>query len=345
MTSNHESKKLTLRRLATFIAAIGVLVMSSGVALMVSAGPANAAVTQVGVCHAQSSDSNPYTFIVVDNDSTQLQAHLAHQAEPNKTWKNAGTYEGVLHAAGDPKPDFVGVDITSEDCDGDVEVPPTEATADVDFIDPSCANENLADFEAIGSNVTFEITDGSKAPGAEIEVTATANEGSEFEDESTKQVFTHTFGPALNLDGPPCKIVEGPVVATASVDFVDPTCANGNTASYQGSGDNVSFAITSGSEAAGADIKVTATADEGKTFADESTTKDFTHTFGAAEDPCGDVAGPTETPVATPTVVHSGLVTPDMRGEQGLALLVTGMVLLVLAGGLSLVRPTGQARS
>jgi len=46
-----------------------------------------------------------------------------------------------------------------------------------------------------------------------------------------------------------------------------------------------------------------------------------------------------ETAAVTPTVVHAGLgslSTKDMRGEQGLALMVSGMVMLAAAGGLGL---------
>ena len=45
------------------------------------------------------------------------------------------------------------------------------------------------------------------------------------------------------------------------------------------------------------------------------------------------------TAAVTPTVVHAGLSgasVEDMRGEQGLALMVAGMVMLVAAGGLRL---------
>lgn len=345
MSSSRTTNTFTLRRFATFLAAIAALVMSSGVAMMVAAGPAHAAVNKIGVCHATSSDTNPYNFILVDDDSTKLEAHLAHKNTPNKTWNNAGTFEGVQHAAGAAKPDIIGANVTAADCDGDLEVPPTEATADVDFIDPTCANQNLADYEAVGSNVTFEITDGSKTPGSHIEVTATANEGSEFNDESTTMVFKHDYPEAVDLEAPPC-VPAGPQIATASVDFVDPTCANQNEASFQGTGEDATFAVTDGSQTPGSAIEVTATANEGFTFDGESTTKVFTHTFGDAVDlnavPCVDVAGPIATPdeVATPTVVHSGLVTPDSGGNQGLAVLVTGMIMMVLAGGLGLVRPT-----
>lgn len=287
MTSNQAPKKLTLRRLATFIAAIGVLVMSSGVALMVSAGPASAA-NKVGICHATSSDTNPYVFILVDDDSAKLKGHLKHLTAPNKTWKDAGTFEGVPHAAGAPKRDFIGSftddqnvfhlydgNITAASCDDELVVQPDEAVADVEFTDPTCANQNEASYDTTGANVSFAITSGSNTPGVEVEVTATADEGSEFEGGGTTQVFTHLYTAALNLEGAPCVIVEPPVEEPPVV--------------------------------------------------------------------APPVVAP---PAATPTVVRSGLITtPDLRGEQGVALLATGMVLLVLAGGLSLVRPTRQARS
>ncbi|MCW2787311.1 MAG: hypothetical protein JWP74_3828 [Marmoricola sp.] len=449
-------KKIGLRRLATCMAALGVLVMSSGIALMVSASPATAA-NKVGICHATSSDSNPYVFISVDDDSVKLQGHLAHKLHPNKTWKSAGTFHGVPHAAGDPKPDLIGSftddqgvfhlydgNITAASCEGAVAV--TEATADVDFTEPSCANRNQPSFDTTGShvsfaitsgsntpattivvtatadpgvtfadgtttevfthtygpavdlnaapcatadataavvfidptcanlndasftttgaNVTFAITSGSEAPGADIQVTATAALGHTFGDLATKKVFSHHFGDALNLAGPPCVVVGPPAPnadSTASVHFVDPTCDNLNDASFTTSGDHVSFAVTSGSAAPGADIEVTATADAGHTFANLTTSRIFSHHFGDAVNlngaACSAVTPPSsEPPVVsvpsitpvTPTVVEAGLVgplTPDLRGEQGLVLLVAGMVLMVLSGALSLVRTTRRVRS
>ena len=49
----------------------------------------------------------------------------------------------------------------------------------------------------------------------------------------------------------------------------------------------------------------------------------------------------------TPTVVEAGLsgTTQDLRGEQGLALMVAGMVMLVGAGGLGLRVRSAAARS
>jgi len=354
---NDKPRRQGRRRAATILAAMGVLVLSSGAALFASAGGAQAAQghTPVNVCHATNSDSHPYDFITVDADSTQLTAHLAHRNSPNKTWKTAGTFNNVQHAAGAPKPDLIasytdgkGVfhqldgDITAASCVDNSTVL-DEATADVDFEDPSCANGGVADFDATGSNVTFAITSGSKTPDTDIEVTATADQGSEFAGGGTTQVFTHHYGPAVDPNAPPCVVVSPPDVATADVTFTDPTCSNLNDASYNPTGQHVTFAVTDGSAAAGQDIEVTATADQGAEFDGGATTKVFTHHFTDAVDldasPCVDVSTPSNptTPVITPTLVHAGLVSDvqdNMRGTQGLVLMGLGTLMLALAGGL-----------
>ena len=83
-------------------------------------------------------------FISVDDDSVKFQGHLAHRNNPNKTWKNAGVFNGMPHAAGAAKPDLIGSytddqgvfhvadgNITAASCEAAVVV--VEATADVDF--------------------------------------------------------------------------------------------------------------------------------------------------------------------------------------------------------------------
>jgi hypothetical protein len=293
MGNNKASKRLTARRAATFLAAAGALVMSSGVALMVAATPANAGPEQhvpVGVCHATSSDTNPYVFIVVDDDSAKLKGHLKHRDDPNKHWKTDGTYElGGDHSAGDLKRDYiasyVGSDgvahaldgnITAESCDskGDVEVPP--AVADVDFNDPTCDLPDSGSIDTTGDHVSFS-ADPDKASysiGDSVTVTATADEGYSF-DEGDQTVWDHTF---VASDAPCGEEVVPPVV---SPPVVSPPKKKDKT---------------------------------------ESTT-------------------------VTPTVVHAGLAgvtAEDMRGEQGLALVFSGMLMLVAAGGLGL-RMRGSA--
>src|SRR5690349_20960993 len=182
-----------MRRLATFTAALGMLVMSSGAALMLTATPANAA-NKVGICHATSSDSNPYVFISVDDDSVKLKGHLQHREDPNKKWKTDGTFEGVDHEDGDAKPDLIGSftddqgvfheydgEITAESCDGDAEVEP--AVADVEFVDPDCDNDNIASYSPEGEHVTFSL-EGTVGANQVVTVTATADEGYSFDDDS-----------------------------------------------------------------------------------------------------------------------------------------------------------------
>lgn len=90
----------------------GIAVSTLGLAFValpfaVSASAAPQQHTPVGVCHATSSDTNPYVWITVDDDSVKLQGHLAHRTDPNKTWKSAGTWNGVDHVDGTPKADFI----------------------------------------------------------------------------------------------------------------------------------------------------------------------------------------------------------------------------------------------
>jgi len=72
----------------------------------------------VGVCHATSSDTNPYVWIVVDKDSVKYEGHLAHRNDPNKRWKSDGEWDGLVHFANDPKRDYIeGLDnITEAGC-------------------------------------------------------------------------------------------------------------------------------------------------------------------------------------------------------------------------------------
>lgn len=273
-------KKVTARRTATVLAGLGMLVMSSGIALMVTVSPAAAAV-KVNVCHATSSDTNPYVFLQVDDDSTQLQAHLMHRSNPNKKWKSAGVFLGVAHVKGDPKPDLIG-----------------------------SYTDSAGVFHQLDGNITSETCAG--------------------------------------------QVVE--VLTTATVTFTDPTCANENTASYSTTGPYATFEVTSGTVAPGQAVTVTATVKDGYVFANDAQSLVFTHTFAAAQD-CSTVSPPTVTPpavsppkatpettVATPKVVHAGLVsaaTQRFGGQDGLALLVAGMIIMVIAAGLGTVRPDG----
>ena len=269
---NTNSSRPRMRRIATLMAALGALTVSSGIALLVTAPAANAA-TPVNICHATSSDSNPYTFITVDDDSAKFAGHLAHRNDPNKRWKSDGTFNGVPHVKNQPKPDIIG-----------------------DYVGPN------------GPVVLDGVVNAARCNG-DIEV--------EVPDEPTN----------------------------ASVTFTDPSCANDNTASYDTEGEHATFDLD-GTVAPGESVTVTATVDDGFTFPDEAQALEFSHKFAAAE-VCTAVTPPEEPEppvVATPTVVHAGLIgTPvsvsDMHTEQGIALLAAGLLLMVAAGGMA--RPRG----
>lgn len=99
----------TMRTRVGVVVAGALTVLGTGLVLAPLAATAAAAAkhTPVGVCHATSSDSNPYEWIVVDADSTRLRGHLMHRDDPNKHWKSAGTWNGMAHVAGDLKRDYI----------------------------------------------------------------------------------------------------------------------------------------------------------------------------------------------------------------------------------------------
>jgi len=136
------------------------------------------------------------------------------------------------------------------------------------------------------------------------------------------------------------------ITIAVDVVFTDPSCDNDNVASYEVTGDTDNATVEeSTAPEPGAEVTVTATANEGYAFAGGLPTYSETHTFGDAADcsvtpptPTPSVEPPVvEPPQVTPTVVHAGLVgTPDNnRTEQGIALLASGLLLMVAAGGLA----------
>ena len=75
------------------------------------------------------------------------------------------------------------------------------------------------------------------------------------------------------------------------------------------------------------------------TFAEEETDCTVTEPPGEEEPPV--VEPPAEETVATPTVVHAGLPTvQNGHTQQGLALLLAGMIVTVMAACLVLVLPS-----
>lgn len=295
------------RRFAAALAVLGVLTLSSGAALMAAAAPAQAAPAApaapakpdlhlgVKVCHANAgnSDADPYDYEVVSIvDSIIHSAFHRTGGLGQKTWSSDGTWNGTWHDAGDPRPDYVyplDPNFTEAWCEAETFAP---VEADVTWIEPTCRNGNEAGYETSGEHVTWSVASGSADPGASIELTATADDGYRFADDQGSQTFEHTFDEAED-----CTEYD----ATAEITWVEPDCENQNTAGFTPTGDAfVTYAVTDGTIGPGQTVTVTATADEGHAFANESTTKVFEHTFDPAEI-CDIVLPPDEVTPGAPT--------------------------------------------
>lgn len=149
-----------------------------------------------------------------------------------------------------------------------------DAAAAVEVTQPTCENENTPSFQASGSHVTWEVLEQDLTPGGHVTVKFTAEAGHEFPDHKKTRTITKDFDEAED-----CTQYD----ATADIAWTEPECENQNTAAYTPTGNHVSFAITSGSVAPGESVEITATADEGHAFANESKTKVFTHHFDEEE--------------------------------------------------------------
>jgi hypothetical protein len=354
MGNKNAQGRLSARRVATFLAALGVLVMSSGAALMVTAGSANATPEpKILVCKYVSTpgDSelkggkNPIEVSLNTLKNVVSDAWLANPTFP-KAWVDAqGQAGGGSVAIG-----YADEDLGISDCPGYGEQEDAlDATASVTVTNPTCANENTPSYQVSGDHVSWDVLSEDVTPNGSVTVKFTANAQHAFADESTEKTITKNFGPAE--EG--CGEVSAPL--TPSVSFTDPTCtaAGGFTGTNT---DKVSYAVTSGSVAPGADVVVTATAKGNNKLTGQTA---FPHKFATVPANCTTVSTPqvessvvvsppkAKTPKAkahtsaatvTPTVVEAGLSTsaPDLRGEQGLALMFAGMVMLLAAGGLGL---------
>jgi hypothetical protein len=343
---NKTSKPTAVRRVATGLAVLGALVLSSGVALMATATPASATDNNqsVVVCKYVSTPGGTLDHVIIPSASSLpdgFNGQFPYEWTDAQGQSSFGSI-AIRYAADGEQ----GKDVDPAEC--------YAGAGDISYTEPTCQSPTTVDFAVADVRHATITYTGDKVPGGTITVTATAISPFKFADGSTTKVYpAHTFDAALDPNAPPCTVVDGPQVATASVSFQDPTCTNGNVAKYTTTGENVS--VDHPTAAPGATVTVTATADEDAAFADESSQKVFgPHTFPAAETGCDTttIVSPPKTPVVsppkahtpkaatvTPTVVHAGLSsvsTQDLRGEQGLALMVAGMAMLVAAGGLGL---------
>lgn len=269
MGNKLKNKRISARRAATFLAALGVLVLSSGVALMVTATPANAAADKVTFCHSTGSNSNPWVLESTDANSFYHGHVLAqHTADiyPDVTI-TVGNKDVHVAAQGDQA-------VLANGCKP-VVPQPAVATASATPIQPTCANL-AGGYTTQVSNATFTSTPAA-IPGATVHLTATATGNAQFSGGGTQLDVPVT----LNAAPTNC----GSTVSTPQVNSVSPPKA--------------------------------------PAVKHHATTK----------------------ATVTPTVVHAGLASTtvqDVRGEQGLALMVAGMVMLVGAGGLRVRAGSGS---
>jgi hypothetical protein len=214
----------------------------------------------------------------------------------------------------------------------------SDAKADLTWTEPSCENENTVGYTKVEDEfVESWETSGTWEPGGAVTVTATAVDGHLFAGDpaSPTKVFTHTF------DGPEvgCTVVDAPVLPEPPA-FVEPTCTT-DPAVQLPDITGIEY-VTTGDLVAGGTVEVDATATAGYVIPEGETTH-WQYTF-LVPTGCTIVSPPeepaTEAETVTPTVVHAGLAGTETsaRTEQGLALLLTGLLMMAGAGGLVVVK-------
>lgn len=366
------NRRISARRIAAVLAALGALVMSSGIALMVTATPASADAgtndpdyweTLPGEqCYKIDSGSDSGGFEMPDEPEGRDWSKLiikkgsGNIGEENQVFDDPVAGQTYTWQGYDSKQDggWSHLILCSVP---EPEEEPTLIEVDIVFTDPTCENENTASFHVTGDVADTDggVSAPAPAPGADVTVTVTAKPGFTFSDGDTYSE-SHEFGEAEE----PCGSVEPPEVPEPQ--FVDPTCDTApqvllpeeqeGEVLYRTTGapfltkdvNGIHYEAT-GDLVPGGTVTVTATLIEGGDGPLATWSHTFTIPTGCTtsvlppeETESNTVSTPTQSTV-TPTVVHAGLAgttAEDVRGEQGLALMVAGMVMLVAAGGLRL---------
>lgn len=318
------TRKGVFRRLATVMTAAGVLLVSSGLALMATAGPSVAAEDCVPrEAYTETTDwvdSSPGDGWREVDSRVKTEATEDHWI--NLVWHN---YNGNL----DGTPDLDDPKWHA------VPGGPPQGQASQHAVPPRVpmVPYNVSDENGRGSWFLYT---GTFVPGTDAVL-------------EYKFAFDH---PAVTCD----------VEAYAEVQWIEPSC--GSLADYEtSSGDpvDVTWSEPSTSPAPGVTVSLTATAMDGYTFGGLPT-KVFTHTYSQVVPPQGQAYNPetgvceaveppiVEPPIVeppevappeattdtvTPTVVSAGLAggTTDTR-DQGVALILVGLLLLAGAGAL-----------
>jgi hypothetical protein len=281
------------------MAAIGALLMSSGIALMAAPATADAGggpALKDWVCKYVGTPGTGEHLKAGNDGLIWVDSHASQG-----TWFNdahGSSYVLVTNAAHEPRPD-------SSLCPaGRVEI-----SVDIHFVDATC--DAGASYYLTGDTANVTVSE-SRAPeaGRSITVTATAKSGYLFDH------FENTYSESYRFKAAPtnCTVDD----ARADLEWTEPDCDNENTVGYTKVADaNIASWETSGTWEPGGSVTVTATAADGHSFPvdpgeDPMTTKVFRHTFNGPEVGCSIVDAPVVP--APPTFVEPTCLTAPSVG-------------------------------
>jgi hypothetical protein len=292
MGNNKAQGRVSARRVATFLAALGALVMSSGITLMVAATPANA---DAGTNDASYWETLPGEQCVKTDVGAESGGYTVPAEPDGRDWskliikKGSGNIGEENQVFNNP---VAGQTYTWQGSD--------------DKQDGGWSHTILCSVPEPEDQTPPTCAEGTDKAGQEIPEGQTAEE-------------------FCNVDENP------PPVCDEGTDKAGQEIPEGQTAEeFCNVVVSPPAVCDQGTDKAGQEIPEGQTAEE---FCDDSV--DSTVVVSPPH------KTPTESHAAavTPTVVEAGLAsttTNDLRGEQGLALMVAGMVMLVGAGGLGL---------
>lgn len=288
-------------RAAALIAVLGMVVMSAG--LVVVSSSSASATSDVGLCHATESSTNPYNYQTVDGSSSDYQGHLAHRNNPQQVWSKGTWWNNVWHPAGSPKPDLIqGLDpnVSEALCDLSGEVGPRSVTPSVTFTDPTCANDGAIGWAGSDTDKVTYTLRGTVAPGSSVTVTATPQAGYEFP-ANAATTFPHTFSVS-----PDCRTGVQPVQPQVSQPHCDSGTVVPGSVATPTDANGIHYSLDSGTVTAtidGATTKWTEPLPIGWVKVD-ATTATFTPHYGPAPATCSTTVQPTTPDVTEPHCVQ-----------------------------------------